>query len=44
MAHGPAEEVARAKTILGTLKPSRLDVHASAKAAKPADNLVPAGG
>ena len=44
MAHGPAEEVARAKTILGTLKPSQLDVHASAKTAKPADNLVPAGG
>ena len=44
MAHGPAEEVARAKAILGALNPSRLDVHASAKAAKPADNLVPAGG
>ena len=44
MAHGPAEEVARAKAILGTLKPSRLDVHAGAKAAKSADQLVPAGG
>jgi hypothetical protein len=44
MAHGPAEEVARAKAILGTFEPSRLDVHASAKTAKPADNLVPAGG
>ena len=44
MAHGPAEEVARAKAILDTLKPSRLDVHASAKTARPADNLVPAGG
>jgi hypothetical protein len=44
MAHGPAEEVARAKAILGTLKPSQLDVHASTKAAKPADDLVPAGG
>jgi hypothetical protein len=44
MAHGPAEEVARAKAILDTLKPSRLDVHASAKTAKPADNRVPAAG
>ena len=40
MAHGAAEEVARAKTILGTANPSRLDVHAGAKAAKPADHLV----
>jgi hypothetical protein len=44
MAHGPADEVARAKAILGTLKPSRLDVHASAEAARSADQLVPAGG
>jgi hypothetical protein len=44
MAHGPAEEVARAKAILGTLKPSRLDVHTGAKAAQPADDLVPATG
>jgi hypothetical protein len=44
MAHGPADEVARARAILGTLKPSRLDVHAGAKAAKSADHLVPAGG
>jgi hypothetical protein len=44
MAHGPAEEVARAKAILGALKPSRLDVHAGAKAAQPVDDLVPAGG
>lgn len=44
MAHGPAEEVARAKAILGTLKPSRLDVHAGAKAARSADHLVPAAG
>jgi hypothetical protein len=44
MAHGPAEEVARAKAILDTLKPSRLDGHASAKTAKPADNRVPAAG
>jgi hypothetical protein len=44
MAHGPAEEIARAKAILSTLKPSRLDVHAGAKAAQPADDLVPATG
>jgi hypothetical protein len=44
MAHGPAEQVARAKAILDTLKPSCLDVHANAKTAKPADNLVPAAG
>jgi hypothetical protein len=44
MAHGPADEVARARAILGTLKPLQLDVHAGAKAAKPADNLVPMAG
>jgi hypothetical protein len=33
MAHGTSEEVARAKAILGTAKPSRLDVHAGMKAA-----------
>ena len=44
MAHGAAEEVARAKTILGTANPSRLDVHAGAKAAKSADHLVAAAG
>ncbi len=27
LAHGPAAEIARAKTILGTAKPSRVDVH-----------------
>ena len=41
MAHGAAEEVARAKSILGTANPSRLDVHAGAKAATSADQLVP---
>lgn len=40
MAHGPAAEVARAKTILGTSNPSRLDVHA---AAKTAEQLEPVG-
>ena len=29
-AHGPAEEMARAKAILGTLGASRVDLHASA--------------
>jgi len=33
MAHGTAEEMARAKTILGTANPLSLDVHAGANAA-----------
>ena len=33
MAHGTAEEVARAKTMLGTANPLRLDVHTGANAA-----------
>ena len=37
MARGPAEEVARAKTILGATNPSRLDIH------RDADVVVPAG-
>jgi hypothetical protein len=41
MAHGPAEEVVRAKAILGTVNPSRIDVHAGVKAAKPEEQLVP---
>ena len=44
MAHGPVEEMTRAKTVLGTLNPSRVDVHTGVAAAKPADALVPAGG
>jgi hypothetical protein len=36
MAHGPAAEIARAKTILGTVNPTRLDVHTGAKPAEPA--------
>jgi hypothetical protein len=44
MAHGAAEEIVRAKAILGAANPSRLDVHEAAKAAEPADRLVPAGG
>ncbi len=43
MAHGTAKEMARAKAILGTAKPARIDVHAGVKAAEPADRLVPAG-
>jgi hypothetical protein len=43
MAHGTSEEVARAKAILGTAKPSLLDVHTGVAAAKPADALVAAG-
>ena len=43
MAHGTAVEMARAKAILGTTNPSRLDVHAGVKADEPAD-LVHAGG
>jgi hypothetical protein len=35
MAHGGAEEIARAKAILGTANPSRLEVHAAPKALKP---------
>jgi len=40
MAHGTAAELGRAKAILGTVKPSRVDLHAGTKAAKPADALV----
>jgi uncharacterized membrane protein len=43
MAHGTAEEVARAKSILDSTGPSRLDVHATAKAVQPSDILAPAG-
>jgi hypothetical protein len=44
MAHGPTDEMARAKAILATANPSRLDVHAGVKSAQPADGLVPAAG
>lgn len=44
MAHGAAEEIARAKAILGTANPSRLDVHAGVQAIEPADHLVHAVG
>ena len=44
MAHGTAEEMARAKAILGTTNPSRLDAHTDTTAAQPTGSLVPAGG
>jgi len=37
MAHGTAADIARAKTILNTANPSRLDVHAGVKAKEPAE-------
>jgi hypothetical protein len=37
MAHGTAEEVARAKSILSTSNPSRLDLHTGVKAVEPMD-------
>ncbi len=40
MAHGTAEEVARAKAILAPLKPSRLNVHAYVKPIEVADHLM----
>ena len=40
MAHGTAEEMARAKAILGTANPSRLDLHPGVTAAEPAGDLV----
>ena len=36
MAHGPAAEIARAKTILGTVNPTHIDVHSGANSAAPA--------
>jgi hypothetical protein len=36
MAHGPTAEIARAKTILGTVNPTRIEVHSGANAAAPA--------
>ena len=40
MAHGSAEEMARAKAILGTANPSRLAMHTSVGTIEPADPLV----
>jgi hypothetical protein len=36
MAHGPAAEIARTKTILGTSKPALVDLHIAADTAEPA--------
>jgi hypothetical protein len=44
MAHGTAEDMARAEAILGTLEPSRLDLHAGVKTAEPADRLAKVAG
>jgi hypothetical protein len=41
MAHGTAAEMARAKPILGTASPSRLDLHQGTKMAEPAEDRVP---
>ena len=38
MAHGTAEEMARAKAILGASNPSRVDVHEGLSEARPADH------
>jgi hypothetical protein len=40
MAHGTADEMARAKAILGTASPSRIDVHAGVQATEPAHHPV----
>jgi len=37
MAHGGADEMARAKAILGTTNPSSLDVHPGVHAREPGD-------
>jgi hypothetical protein len=44
MARGPTAEIARAKSILGTVNPTRLDVHAAPKVSEPTDHLVHAVG
>ena len=43
-AHGTAAEMARAKAILGTANPSRLDLHTGVKAAEPTGHFADAGG
>jgi hypothetical protein len=42
MAHGTAEEMARAKTILGTANPTRLDLHAGVTATESASRVAAA--
>jgi len=43
MAHGAADEVARAKAILSTANPSRLDVHEGLREPPPAEHAAHAG-
>jgi hypothetical protein len=43
MAHGAAEDMTRAKAILGTANPKRIDQYVGAKSAEAADRLVHAG-
>jgi len=43
MAHGSADEVSRAKAILGTANPLKLNMHLCEKALKPAGRLAYAG-
>lgn len=40
MAHGPAEEMARAKAVLGALNPSRMDLHEGVVAAESAKHVA----
>lgn len=42
MAHGTEADIARAKTLLGSVNPSKLDVHVAQKE-EPAEHLVQAG-
>ena len=44
MAHGTADEMVRARAILGTANPSRVELHTSVRTAQPTDHLVPASG
>ena len=44
MADRTAEEMARAKAILGTVNPSRLDLHPGVKASAPVGDHVDANG
>jgi hypothetical protein len=40
LARGPTQEITRAKTLLGALNPTSLNVHADVKAAAPTEHLV----
>jgi hypothetical protein len=43
MAHGSAEDIARAKAILGTANPLRIAVHEGKASAVSEDHVMPAG-